>query len=93
MSSAVKSTIELEKGLREVGTLMGGLTKDEMRAMGDELKNISVQTGQALDKLVKAKYDIVSAGFTDAAASADVLKASADLAVTPPLAYPTERPP
>ncbi|KKN47791.1 hypothetical protein LCGC14_0659120, partial [marine sediment metagenome] len=76
-----KISIDLEKGLREVGTLMGGLSKGEMKDMGDELKNIAVQTGQALDKLVKAKYDIVSAGFADAASSAELLAASAQLAV------------
>lgn len=81
MRKAISSSVKLEKGLREVGTLMGGLSKKEMRAMGDELKNISIQTGQALDKLVKAKYDIVSAGFIGAAESAKVLAASADLAV------------
>ena len=77
----LKLSIDLEKGLREVGTLMGGLSKGEMKDMSDELKNISIQSGQALDKLVKAKYDIVSAGFADAASSAELLRASAQLAV------------
>ena len=77
----LKLSIDLEKGLREVGTLMGGLSKGEMKDMADEMKNVSVQSGQALDKLVKAKYDIVSAGFADAAASAELLRVSADLAV------------
>ena len=77
----LKLSIDLEKGLREVGTLMGGLSKGEMKDMSDEMKNVSIQSGQALDKLVKAKYDIVSAGFADAAASAELLRVSADLAV------------
>ena len=77
----LKLSIDLEKGLREVGTLMGGLSKGEMKDMSDELRAISVQSGAALDKLVKAKYDIVSAGFADAAASAELLRASAQLAV------------
>ncbi|KKM87723.1 hypothetical protein LCGC14_1265990 [marine sediment metagenome] len=77
----LKLSIDLDKGLREVGTLMGGLSKGEMKDMSDELKEISIQSGAALDKLVKAKYDIISAGFTDAAASANLLTASANLAV------------
>ncbi len=81
MRKAISSSVKLEKGLREVGTLMGGLSKNEMKAMGDELKNISIQTGQALDKLVKAKYDIISAGFDGIAESAKLMAASADLAV------------
>ncbi|KKM81388.1 hypothetical protein LCGC14_1330300 [marine sediment metagenome] len=78
---SIKLSIDLEKGLREVGTLMGGLTRNEMKAMSKELRNIAVQSGQALDKLVKAKYDIVSAGFAKVADSAKVLEASAMLAV------------
>jgi len=74
------NTVQLNKGLREIGTLMGGLSKGEMKAMADELREVSVRSGQALDKLVKARYDIVSAGFSDAADSARVLAAAADLA-------------
>ena len=77
---AIKLSIDLEKGLREVGTLMGGLADNEMKAMSKELRNVAVQSGQALDTLVKAKYDIVSAGFANAAESAQVLNASAMLA-------------
>ena len=81
VGKAINEFIRFEKGLREVGTLMGGLTKGEMKAMGDELKTISKETGQAIDSLVKARYDIVSAGFTDAADSAELLRVSAALAV------------
>lgn len=81
VGKAINEFVRFEKGLREVGTLMGGLTKGEMKAMGDELKTISQETGQAIDGLVKARYDIVSAGFTDAAESAELLRVSAALAV------------
>ena len=74
------NTVQLDKGLREIGTLMGGLSKGEMRAMADELRDVSVASGQALDKLVKARYDIISAGFSNAADSARVMTAAADLA-------------
>ncbi len=77
----VGAAIKLEKGLREVGTLMGGLSKSEMKAMANSLRRISIESGQALDKLVKAEYDIISAGFSDAADAAILLKQSTDLAV------------
>ena len=80
MGAALGQTIRLEKGVREIGTLMGGLTTKQVDVLSDRLKNLSVQTGQTLDKLTKANYDIVSAGFSDMAESAEVLAASADLA-------------
>lgn len=77
---SIKMAADMEKGLREIGTLMGGLTDNEMRAMGHELEVIASRTGQAMDLLTKARYDIVSAGFASAADSAELLRVSADLA-------------
>lgn len=76
-----KMAVDLEKGIREVGTLMGGLTNNQVKGMSKELRTLAVSSGQALDKLTKAKYDIVSAGFSSAAESARLLDASATLAV------------
>lgn len=77
---SVKLAVDFEKGLREVGTLMGGLTDNQMKAMSKELRTIAVSSGQAINTLVKAKYDIVSAGFVNAADSAKLLNASVILA-------------
>lgn len=77
---SIKMAADMEKGIREIGTLMGGLTNNEMRAMGQELEVIASRTGQAMDLLTKARYDIVSAGFSSAAESAELLRVSADLA-------------
>lgn len=71
----------LETGMKEVGTLMGGISKNEMASLSKELRNLSIQSGQALNSLVKAKYDIVSAGFSSASESAKVLNTSTQLAV------------
>ena len=49
--------------------------------MSNELRSVSASSGLALDSLSKARYDIVSAGFSEAADSAAVLDASARLAV------------
>ena len=77
----VKLAADMEKGLREIGTLMGGLSDNEMRVMGHQLESIASSSGKAMDTLVKARYDIVSAGFSGAAASATLLEESARLAV------------
>jgi len=78
---SIKLAKDMDKGLREIGTLMGGLTNVQMKNMSDELMRIASTSGQAMNALTKAKYDIVSAGFTNAANSAIVLKQSAVIAV------------
>ena len=70
-----------EKGVKEIGTLMGGMSPEQVKAMSAELSKLSVESGQAIDKLTKARYDIVSAGFSEAAESLQVLNASAKLAI------------
>lgn len=60
---------------------MDGDVRPAIAGMRAELMQMSVQFGQTLGTLTKARYDIVSAGFSDAAASANVLRESARLAV------------
>jgi TP901 family phage tail tape measure protein len=79
--SVVDGASKLDKGVREIGTLMGGLTDREIKNMKKELSALSISSGQAIEPLVKARYDIVSSGFTDAADSALILETSARLAV------------
>ncbi len=79
--NVVDSATKLDKGVREIGTLMGGLTDGEIKRMKAELGALSIASGQAIEPLVKARYDIVSSGFTDAADSALILETSARLAV------------
>ena len=78
---SLKLAADLEEGLREVGTLMGGLTNNEMRAMTKELEALASASGKAIDGLVKARYDIVSAGFGSAADSALLLNQATQLAI------------
>lgn len=79
--SVVDSATKVDKGVREIGTLMGGLTDGEIKRMKEELSALSITSGQAMEPLVKARYDIVSSGFADAADSALILETSAKLAV------------
>jgi TP901 family phage tail tape measure protein len=80
MGLAIKAAGDFQKGMLEINTLMPKLTKGAMRNMRAELQRLAQETGQAIQPLVKANYDIVSAGFATAADSALVLSAAAKLA-------------
>ena len=78
---AVNAFAKFDRGVREITTLLGTQTISQFKLLGDELKASSVQFGQSIESMTKARYDIISAGFTNAAASAEVLAASSKLAV------------
>ena len=78
---SVKLAGDFSKNLREVSTLMDNTSEKSIKAMSKELRHLSQTSGLALSSLSKAKYDIVSAGFSGAAQSAQVLAASSQLAV------------
>jgi len=78
---SVKLAGDFSKNLREVSTLMDNTSEKSIKKMGKELRLLSQTSGLALSSLSKAKYDIVSAGFSGAAQSAQVLAASSQLAV------------
>ena len=78
---AVKMAADVRAGVTEIGTLMDNVTSVEIEGMRSELLKLSVASGQALQPLTKARYDIVSAGFRDAADSAMVLNQSVRLAI------------
>ena len=80
-TSSVREFSELEKGIREIGTLTGGLSSNEFKLLEERTKSMSIQFGQTFDALTKANYDIVSAGFTDMADSVQILEVANKLAV------------
>ena len=80
LTAAAFSAAKLEKGVAEIGTLLDNETVGSMRAMREELQEMSVTYAQSIDKMTKARYDIVSAGFTGISDSALVLETSAKLA-------------
>jgi len=79
--AAADASARVEKGVMEIGTLVGGMSRTEIKSMTDELTRMSIMSGQAIEPLIRARYDIVSAGFTSAADSATMLDRSARLAV------------
>lgn len=78
---AVKDFADFDNRIREISTLLGDVTERDIKNLGNEIKKTAITYGQSLDKMAKARYDIISAGFNDAARSAIVLEQSAKLAV------------
>ncbi len=72
---------DFQKSLFEVSTLTNDFSDVALKKMSRELMSVASSSGLALSSISKAKYDIVSAGFSGAADSAAVLGASAKLAV------------
>ena len=72
---------DFQKNLKEISTLMNNSTNRDLQKMSKELRLVSQASGLALDSLSKAKYDIISAGFSNAADSAKILSATSKLAV------------
>jgi TP901 family phage tail tape measure protein len=81
LNDMAQSAMKVDKGIREIGTLMDNVTEGSLKSMRSELGAMSVEFGQSMDTLTKARYDIVSSGFTSAADSALLLKESSKLAV------------
>ncbi|MDP6585857.1 MAG: phage tail tape measure protein, partial [Anaerolineales bacterium] len=79
--ASMKVATDFDKGIREVTTLMDNVTDSTIPNMVKELKKLATVSGDSLKSLTKAKYDIVSAGFGEAAESAQVLVASTKLAI------------
>ena len=69
-----------DKSIREIGTLLGDITEQDIKKMGLEVERMSVRFGTSVEKMAKAKYDIISAGFKDAVDSAKLLDVAARLA-------------
>ena len=78
---ATKAAGDFQKGLLELNTLISReLTPKAMKQLRFNLLEVGRNTGQALAPLTKANYDIISAGFSGIAESAEVLSVSAKLA-------------
>jgi TP901 family phage tail tape measure protein len=81
LNDMAQSAMKVDKGVREIGTLMDDVTEGSIKGMKRELGAMSIEFGQSMDVLTKARYDIVSSGFTGAADSALLLRESSKLAV------------
>jgi TP901 family phage tail tape measure protein len=58
---AIRQAAAFQKGLFEVGTI-AGLTRDELAALGESVKQVAIATGQSFADTLRAAYNAVSAG-------------------------------
>ena len=72
---------DFQQNLLEISTLLDKNVDSSLNRIEQSLKNAASASGLALDSLSKAQYDIISAGFSNAADSAEVLDQSVRLAV------------
>ena len=76
---ALKSAMDFEKGMANVGTLLDGDVKGKLSSMGESLKTISKDTGVDLNNLSSGLYEVVSA-FGESADSTKQLEIAAKAA-------------
>ena len=73
LSEAYNEATKLDEKLRGASTLYGSVAVDQAK-LADNLKSISVQTGESLEVLGQTVYDAMSAGVQPTEDMADVLK-------------------
>ena len=78
---AIYKFAQFDKKIAEIGTLLGKVTEKDIKRMSKEVRGLAITYGQSLDDMAKAKYDIISAGFTKAADSSKLLAQASKLAV------------
>lgn len=81
LKKVLTAMADFDTKVREIGTLIPGVTDRLISTISDELLDSSVRYGQAIDQMAKARYDAVSAGFVKVADSARLIEVSAKLAV------------
>ena len=73
LSEAYNEATKLDEKLRGASTLYGSVAVDQTK-LAENLKSISVQTGESLEVLGQTVYDAMSAGVQPTEDMADVLK-------------------
>ena len=73
LSEAYNEATKLDEKLRGASTLYGSVAVDQSK-LAENLKSISVQTGESLEVLGQTVYDAMSAGVQPTEDMADVLK-------------------
>ncbi len=63
---AVKAFASVDKKVREVGTLMGDVSDEQLKRISDLGTKIATTTGQAAEEVLGGVYDAISAGVPEA---------------------------
>ena len=62
---SVKEFATFDKGVREVATLLGDVTQQQIKGLSDDIREVSKAYGQAGTDVAAAFYDSLSAGVAD----------------------------
>lgn len=62
VTSTVQNFADFDKGMRQVFTLLPGMSADAMKQMSEQARKFSSETGQELGNVTKALYNALSAG-------------------------------
>ena len=65
-AQGVAAFADFDKGVREVGTLLGDIGDHEIKALGDDIRDVSKAFGQEAPQVARAFYDSISAGVANA---------------------------
>jgi len=79
LKDSIKIAMEFEKIMAEAGSIIGK-TADEVKGLGDEIREMSQRIPKSPRDLGTALYDIFSAGVTDTADAMNALELSAKAA-------------
>jgi TP901 family phage tail tape measure protein len=80
-TKAFSAFAEFDKSVGEISTLLDDVSENTLQKFGDNITNLAIEYGQSIDLMAKANYDAISAGFSSAAESAELLGVAAKLAV------------
>jgi len=80
LAGALKTASKFADGMREIQSI-GGQTSDELKTLGNEIRNVSAEFGQDFSATTKAQYDIISAGVKGTENQLATLRAASSLAV------------
>ena len=78
--SLISVTADFEEQMSKVGSLLGNMESQLLPQFTEEIRRLSVETGQATGDLAAGLFDLVSAGM-DASESLDIIRAASKLAV------------
>jgi TP901 family phage tail tape measure protein len=81
VQKAITAFADFDRQIREITTLLPQLTEQEFQELGDSVVDLSIEFGQSIEDMAKARYDAISAGFTSIADSAQLLEVASKLAV------------
>jgi TP901 family phage tail tape measure protein len=79
-SEAFTSSMEFQKRIAELNSIMGGETKDAMEPLKRQIASLAQEFNFPIAQVAEAEYQAVSAQFTSTSQRADVMSASMKLA-------------